>query len=258
MIFFKQDYKLMEFGFYLKKTIAYFIEPFGMFLALFVIGLYFLMTKKESLSKLFLSLSFGVVLLYSYPPFSNYLVQNLENQYPKFDYTKKVKYIHVLGNGHNLDSQQPLSSQITSAGIKRDLEGILIHFKMDGSKMIFTGFKGSTDISNARMNAKLALALGVKDENIIISETPKDTKEEALFTKSIVGDEPFVLVTSATHMPRAMMLFKSLGLNPIPAPTSFYKNKFDGYLQAPNGGSLYKSKIAMHEYIGILWSKIRG
>ena len=253
----------MELAFFLKKTIAYFIKPFGMVSALFAIGLYFLFTKKNNLSKVFLGLAFGVMTLYSYPPFANYLVENLENKYPKYDYTAQVKYIHVLGSGHNVDPEQPLSSQISGAGIKRNVEGILIHKKIENSTIIFTGYKGRTDTPNAVMNASFAKALGVNEENLIVSGLPKDTKEEAVFVKSILGDAPFILVTSATHMPRAMMLFESLGLNPIPAPTDFYKKSFDAtalksYFVAPRVDSFYLSTVAMHEYIGILWDKVRG
>jgi uncharacterized SAM-binding protein YcdF (DUF218 family) len=247
----------MEFGFLLKKTVAYFIEPFGMVLTLFVIGLFFLFTKKYKPSQLFLSLTFTVMILYSYPPFANYLVENLENKYPKYDYTKSINYIHVLGSGHNVDPEQPLSSQIGGAGVKRDLEGIIIHRQSDNSKIIFTGYGVSTSTATAVMNAKLAKALGVKEENLIINGLPKNTREEAMFTKSLIGDEPFILVTSATHMPRAMMLFESLGLNPIPAPTNFYKTESNSFFVAPEVESFNKSRIAMHEYIGILWSKIR-
>jgi uncharacterized SAM-binding protein YcdF (DUF218 family) len=134
---------------------------------------------------------------------------------------------------------------------------VIIHFKTSDSKLIFTGYEGKTDVATARMSADLAIALGVKEENIIINGKPKDTKEEAEFTKVLLGSEPFVLVTSATHMPRSMRLFKSLGLNPIPAPTDFHKKDFNGYLQAPEISSLENSRIAMHEYIGILWAKIR-
>lgn len=246
----------MELGFYLKKIVAYFVEPFGMFLVLFVVGMYYLFINKKSSSKLFLSLAFLFMLLFSYPPFANYLVENLENQYPKYDYSKSANYIHVLGNGHNVDPDQPLSSQITSAGVKRDLEGVLIHLNMEGSKLIFTGFKGKTNISNAKMNSRLAMALGVSEQNIIINESPRDTREEAEFTKTIVKDEPFILVTSATHMPRAMILFESMGLKPIAAPTSFYKSDKNNLLVLPNIGSFEKSQIAIHEYIGIFWSKI--
>lgn len=248
----------MELGFMLKKFITFFIEPYGMVFSLFVLGLYALFIKKEKIAKIFLSLSFGFLFLFSYPPFANFLITKLENQYPKYDYKTQVRYIHVLGSGHNTDPSQPLSSQIGGASVKRDLEGILIHKSLKNSKIIFTGYEGSTNVATAIMNARLAEALGVKKENLLVNPKPKDTKEEAIFTKSIVGDEAFILVTSATHMPRSMMLFKSLGLNPIPAPTNFYKNEYSGYFKVPNIDSFEKSQIAMHEYWGILWSKLRS
>ena len=249
---------MMEFGFLLKKVITFFIEPYGMVFSLFVIGLYFLFAKKESYAKLFLTMACGMMFLFAYPPFANFLVQNLENQYPKYDYKTEVRYIHVLGNEHNTDITQPLSSQINSTSIKRDLEGIIIYKNTKGSKLIFTGYEGYTDTPTAIMNAKLAKTLGVDEKDLLINPKPKDTKEEALFTRSVVGDEPFVLVTSATHMPRAMRLFKSLGMNPIPAPTDFYKKEFDGYLKSPRVFCFLKSQVAVHEYIGILWAMIRG
>lgn len=248
----------MEFGFFIKKFISFFIEPFGSFLALFAIGIYFLFVKKDTLAKSFLILASAILLLYSYPPFANFLVKNLEDQYSKYDYTQDVKYIHVLGNGHTVDASQPISSKITDAGTKRVLEGVIIHKTIAGSKIIFTGYEGSTNISTAKMNAALAMALGVKEENIIINGEPKDTKEEALFAKSIVKDEPFVLVTSATHMPRSMKLFNSLDLNPIAAPTNFEKDNFKGYMRTPNIHSFFISSKAVHEYLGILWSLIRS
>lgn len=248
----------MEIGFFLKKTISYFVEPFGMVLALFVIGLYFLFTKSEGKAKVFLSFGFIIMFLYSYQPFSNFLVTNLENKYPKYDYKSDVKYIHVLGNGHSDDLSQPLSSRMGSTSLMRDIEGILIHLNTENSKLIFTGFAGTLDISTAQMNTDFAMALNVKRKDIIMNDRPKDTQEEAVFIKSILTNEPFVLVTSATHMPRAMMLFKSLGLNPIPAPTNFYKEKFEGYFRLPRIDYFRKSQIAMHEYIGILWSKLKA
>ena len=248
----------MDIGFFFKKTIAYFFEPFGMVLVLLILGLFFLLFNKYKYSKIFLSLSFSLLCLYSYPPFANLLIENLENKYSKYDYKSDVKYIHVLGSGHNVDPEQPLSSQIGGASIKRDIEGIIIHSKIQDSILIFTGYGGSTHIPTGVMNAELALALGIKKENILVNGLPKDTKEEALYTKSIVGEESFVLVTSASHMPRAMMLFESLGMHPIPAPTNYAKGAFNGYFKGLSLGAFHTSQIAMHEYLGMLWAKLRG
>ena len=248
----------MEFWFLLKKFISFFVEPFGFGLTLLIIGIYFILIQKKSRAKLFLFSGLSVFLLFSYPPFANFLVKNLENQYPKYDYKRNLKYIHVLGNGHTTDETQPLSSQISSAGTKRVLEGVIIYKRMPHMKLIFTGNKGKTNTSIAEMNAKLARVLGVNSKDIIKGVLPLDTKEEAIFTKSIVGEKPFVLVTSATHMPRAMMLFESLGMHPIAAPTSFYKIGKISYLLAPNIYAFATATVAMHEYIGIVWAKIKG
>jgi len=248
----------MEIGFLLKKFISFFLEPIGLVLMLFFFGIYYLYKKNERRAEIFLVSSFFILILFSYPPFANYLVSKLENQYPKYDYKQVVKYIHVLGNGHNTDNEQPLSSQLASASLKRVIEGIVIHNKIEDSKIIFTGYEARTDISQAQMNAKMAEALNILPEDILINPLPKDTKEEALFTKTVVGSEPFILVTSASHMPRAMILFESLGLHPIAAPTNFYKSEFRGYFRAPSAHALYISTIAIHEYIGILWAKLRA
>ncbi|HUH42181.1 MAG TPA: ElyC/SanA/YdcF family protein [Sulfurimonas sp.] len=247
----------MDIGFLLKKIITFFVEPLGLIITLFFIGLLLLFLKKYRLSKLSLGASFIFLLLFSYEPFSNALVKNLEEQYPKYAYNADIKYIHVLGSGHNTDKSQPISSNIGDAGIKRVLEGILIHKNISGTKLIFTGYEGDTNTSNAQMNANLAMALGVNKDDIIIGKEPKDTMEEAYFTKNIVGEDAFVLVTSATHMPRSMELFKSLGLNLVAAPSAFYKKEFDGYMKVPNVYSLKNSQMAIHEYIGILWNKLR-
>ncbi|MCW9025865.1 MAG: YdcF family protein, partial [Thiovulaceae bacterium] len=110
----------------------------------------------------------------------------------------------------------------------------------------------------AQMNANLAIALGIPEKDIIINGLPKDTYEEAEFSKHIVKDKKFALVTSATHMPRAMMMFKSKGMNPISAPTYFKKSGEYDFLQLPSTTSFERSRMAIHEYLGILWAKLRG
>ncbi|WP_373070754.1 ElyC/SanA/YdcF family protein [Sulfurimonas sp.] len=248
----------MDIGFIIKKTITFFVEPMGFILLLFALGLYFLYVGKNRFAKILLSASFGFLFLFSYPPFSNFLIKHIEERHEKYDYSKKIKYIHVLGGGHTIDETQPLSSSLSDASVKRVLEGVIIHKRTPNSKIIFTGYGGKIGVPAAITNTKLALELGVKKEDIIVGIKPKDTYEEAEFSKSIVGEKEFVLVTSATHMPRSMMLFKSNGMNPIAAPTYFKKSGEYEFLQPPSTTSLERSRMAIHEYLGILWAKIRG
>ena len=248
----------MSLSLFIKQFITFFVEPLGLIMTLLALGIYFLTKQNNTKAKGFLFAGFSALFLFSYPPFANFLAKNLEKQYPRYKQIKEVKYIHVLGNGHNTDITQPISSHLSDGGTKRVLEGVIIYKNSPNTKIIFTGYAGKTDTTNAVMNSQLALALGVKNEDMIINGNPVDTREEALFTKTLVGDKPFVLVTSATHMPRAMMLFESFGMHPVPAPTDFQSKEFSGWIKAPNTGSLQKSKIAMHEYLGLVWAKLRG
>lgn len=248
----------MSFGLWVKKFISFFFEPVGIVITLCVVGMFYMYNKNGDRAEKFFLATFLALVLFSYPPFANFLITPLENQYQKYDYSKKVKYIHVLGNGHTTDSTQPISSQITNDGTKRVLEGVILHKNIPDSKIIFTGFAGRTDRANAFMNARLAVALGVDQNSIIINPKPEDTREEAEFTKTIVNEKPFVLVTSASHMPRAMMLFESMGMHPIAAPTAFYKDNNISWLRAPSAHAFFVSTLAMHEYLGILYAKIKG
>ena len=250
----------MEILFLAKKVITFFVEPFGLILVSGLVGFYFLITRSSKKALIFLSLSFSLLLFFSYPFIGNSLIQQLESQYEKYNYKdKSIEFIHVLGHGHYDNNEWPLSSQIGNSSLKRTFEGIMIFKKLNNPhvKLIFTGYAGKgNDTSNAEINASIARITGIKDENIIINGKPKDTKEEAEFTKSIVGNKSFVLVTSALHMPRAMKLFKDFGLNPIPAPTDFKGRSEIKLLSVPSIGSVTKASNAIHEYLGIAWTRL--
>lgn len=54
------------------------------------------------------------------------------------------------------------------------------------------------------------------------------------------------------------MIFEKMGLKPIAAPTnhmSLESKSLNSYISATN---LRKVELAFHEYLGILWGKIKG
>ena len=77
----------------------------------------------------------------------------------------------------------------------------------------------------------------------------------------VVGTQPFLLVTSASHMPRALGLFRRRGAQPIAASAFLYTMDEPGFSASdmvPSPGALNASNAGMHEYIGLVWSKLRG
>jgi uncharacterized SAM-binding protein YcdF (DUF218 family) len=106
-----------------------------------------------------------------------------------------------------------------------------------------------------------ALELGIRPDDIVLEKDSKDTKDEALFIKEMLGDERFILVTSASHMPRSLALFRKQGMDPIPSTTDFLIK--DNGLQKsisifPSTDDIDMAKRAVYEYLGIAWAKLRG
>lgn len=239
----------------LKKLIAPFFFPMPICLGISFAGLYLLwFTDKQRAGKILISVGVCVIYLLSCRSVSDMLLQPLEKRYP---YRSEIsaKRIVVLGGGGVFNSRIPVTSQLSTPSIVRMTEGIRIYRQNPGSRLVFTGRNVS------RAMAETAKALGVDASDIIIDNESKDTKDEAKNIKKIVGKEPFILLTSASHIPRAMALFRKQGMEPVPVsadymikekrlltPKSFY----------PGSGGMRKSERACYEYLGLLWAKLRG
>ncbi|MEW5831248.1 MAG: envelope biogenesis factor ElyC [Campylobacterota bacterium] len=246
--------------FFLKKALGSLLMPFPLFLVLFGIGLFLWHRGYLKWSKRVILASLVWITLLSYAPFSSLLIAPLEERHPRLNPTalEGVRYIHVLGSGHVSNPDIPLSSQLGTASLVRINEGVALYKSRPGMKLIFSGFGYTDAVSNARKNAEMAMVLGVPSSDIVLLETPKDTAEEAMAAKSIVGGQPLVLVTSASHMPRAVALFSKAGVNVLPAPTDFQVKKRNDVWEFPSAEGLQRSESAFHEYLGLAWGKLRG
>jgi uncharacterized SAM-binding protein YcdF (DUF218 family) len=260
----------MENFFIIKKLISAFLLPIPILIFLLVLGLFFVLINSNKKAKFFIFSSFIWLLLISNQSVSNALIKPLENSHPALLKTPDVQYILVLGSGHYTNEDLSITSQVSSTAINRLAEGIK-HYKnlkarnLDTSrntskeiKLIVSGYS-STDINtHAFMQEKLAVSMGVDKNDIIRLDSPKDTLQEAKEVKKIVEDKPFVLVTSASHMKRSMLLFKKQKLNSIAAPTNHKGHESSSYNSYFNASNIKKTELAIHEYLGIAWGKMRG
>lgn len=66
--------------------------------------------------------------------------------------------------------------------------------------------------------------LGVSPERILVEDRSETTYENATFTAALVSPQPgqrWILVTSASHIPRAMATFRSAGFEVVAYPVDF-------------------------------------
>lgn len=242
----------------LKKTIGSLLMPMPVFLILLALGLWLFWRKQRRRAVQAMVSALAWITLLSYAPFSSLLLSPLESQYPRWtpdDST--VRYILVLGSGHDDDARLPLSSWPHGIGLARIVEGVHVYRSSPGAKLVFSGARGNTRFSDARANAEVAISLGVEPNDIFLLETSKDTVEEARDAKALIGERgSVVLVTSAAHMPRAMALFHDAGIFPKAAPTDF-EAKSGQLNQWPCSVGMRLSERAFHEYLGLLWMQLK-
>lgn len=107
------------------------------------------------------------------------------------------------------------------------------------------------------------LLLGIPSEDLIIENKSRTTFENAAYTKHIVDSlklqPPFVLVTSAMHIPRAEKVFTRAGLQVVPFPANFRvinkKFNFDDYI-IPKLNIINDWSALLKEVIGMAGYKL--
>jgi uncharacterized SAM-binding protein YcdF (DUF218 family) len=90
----------------------------------------------------------------------------------------------------------------------------------------------------------------------------ENTAENAIFSSRILKNEHvarILLVTHAWHMRRSRAAFLANGLSVIPAPTAFYRPRFNDFWEAavPSFAALRMSGYAVHEIVGQWWYALR-
>jgi uncharacterized SAM-binding protein YcdF (DUF218 family) len=119
--------------------------------------------------------------------------------------------------------------------------------------------------------ASLAEIMGVPKSAILQDPNSLNTHQNAVEVRKILESKGIkgsvLLVTSAMHTPRSLLVFQRQGIKVIAAPTDFLVTENpieDSSLEAnllnllPNAYSLQQSTKALKEYIGLVVYRLRG
>jgi uncharacterized SAM-binding protein YcdF (DUF218 family) len=134
------------------------------------------------------------------------------------------------------------------------VEGVSLVRRLNAARLVVSGGAPSGQSTSAQGYAEMARELGVPEGSLILFDTPLDTAAEARSVAAVVAATPFILVTSAYHMPRAMLEMRHAGLAPIAAPTGQLvggSNGADLHAWLPSSNALRKVERALHEYVGL-------
>lgn len=245
--------------FLIKKLVASLVMPLP--IALLLIGLAILALKlhRRRLAYFIATTSAALVFLASWAPVADGLLRPLERIYPGADVSSlsagtMPDAIVVLGGGYVADPGLPITAQLNESTLVRFAEALRLHRAIPDVPLVLSGGSVRGRAPSAQGYLEAALALGISAVELHVLDTPKDTGEEASATRELLGaDARVVLVTSASHMPRAIRLFTRAGLDASAAPTGHLvvqAQEKDWVYWVPSASNLRKTERAIYEHLG--------
>jgi uncharacterized SAM-binding protein YcdF (DUF218 family) len=257
--------------FLFKKIVSHLISPVPLCLDMLTAGLVLLwLTGRQKAGKMLVSTGTIVLLLLSSSAISGWLVRPLESRYSPLRVSSRnrsdgleiqVRYIVVLSGGFAPDPGLPAASRLGSDTLARLVEGVRLFKGLQDCKLIMSGGVPRGIVPVAETMAEAAESLGVGRQDILLEPKSRDTEGEAQFIRPLVGRSPFILVTEASHMPRAMAIFRKQGMNPIAGPTDYLVKRFGSRYATnllPNGEGLTAAQRAVYEYLALSWDWVNG
>ena len=253
----------------LSKTLTPLIAPLGLSCMLWIAAAVLYWRQRTVWSMRCGVAGIAVVVSCSNPIIADGLLGSLENDFaarPVTDY-EVAEAIVVLG-GVTSPKIPPRQSAEANSGFDRLLEGMRLYKAGKAPILVVSGgtipaLTGS-DITEGEQLRDLAMEYGGIDERqLLVESESRNTFENAVFVKRQLEKSAasrILLVTSASHMWRAVGCFEKQGFAVVPAPADIevVPRPFGLQRILPSAESMKYSSRAVKEYVGWMVYWIRG
>ncbi len=262
---------------FLSKLLPLLIYPLGLTCLLLMFAIVSLW-KFPRRSMFAIALALLILFGSSNPLIATTLVKTLEWRYLPLDPIPAAEAIVVLGGSIQPKSPPRPWVEVSEAGdrvlygVKLYQEGVAPLLLFSGGRIDWTQEQNRNDASEANDMAKIAMAMGVPERDILLENESLNTYQNAVGTAKILQQKQIntiLLVTSALHMPRSLAIFEKQGFKVIPAPTDYWvaqdalaemqgisAGTFINVL--PDTEALHFFTKALKEYIGLGVYRLRG
>jgi uncharacterized SAM-binding protein YcdF (DUF218 family) len=240
------------------KSVWALIRPETLLLALFAIAVLLGRLRFRRASVRTGTLALVLALVIAVLPVARLLYAPLEARHPARPQVDAPVGILVLGGGEELGPARGRGlPQVNEAG-ERYLAAIALAHAHPEARVMFAG--GAATLSggtgrNAEMSARVFEEAGIDPARLVLETSSRNTAENAANALALrpAGTEagPWLLVTSAWHMPRALGTFCAAGWEGlVPWPTDFRSGPLDlGFNFALH---LRELNTAAKEWVGLL------
>lgn len=227
-------------------------------------GVVLLATGARRLGRGMLGLGVGMFVALYWLPVDQWLLLPLEDRFGTPSPPPAVDGILVLGGGVSTALSDARAQPVPNRDGERLMEFVALSRRYPAARLVFAGGSPPHDAgAEAAASARIFQALGLAPERVVFENLSQTTWENAVNALALVKPEPgqrWLLVTSASHMPRAVGAFRAAGWPDVTAWPVAYRSTPHWWSAPaqPFGETLAGLDVAAHEWIGLVVYHLRG
>lgn len=250
-------------GFLLSKFVAAWLLPPGGLILGLALGLALRRPWRRA-GNLLMGLSLAALVALTSPPVAHLLMRGLDRHPPLTTEALEAhrpEAIVVLSGDRREDAAEYGGDTVGTATLERLRYGVRLN-RATGLPLLLSGgsVTGADDFSLAFLMKETAVD-DFRVPVVWMEEESRNTWENAAYSATVLeqdGISRILLVTHAYHMPRSMACFEAAGMEPLAAPTGLTGRldmKASDWI--PSSQALAASTLALHEYLGMVWYRIK-
>jgi uncharacterized SAM-binding protein YcdF (DUF218 family) len=213
-------------------------------------------------------LALGLLVLLGVQPVPDALLGQLETQYAEMAPDADLQaYAGVIVLGGALESgrvSQHHTQPLLNGSAERMTMAVSLWRRNPGLHLVFTGGEGEwfgSGPSEAERAQQFFDSMGVPRQALTLESNSRNTYENAVFTRQLPGldaSKPWLLMTSAWHMPRSMATFQKAGWNITPYPVDFRTGGSTPWTSYSLSAGAEHWEMLLHEWLGIAAYRLSG
>jgi uncharacterized SAM-binding protein YcdF (DUF218 family) len=245
---------------YLSKLLPVFVYPLGAAILLGAVALALLFVGYLRTARWLLAAILIALWVVSTPLFANWITVRLEGTHPPqaIEALPAADAVILLGGVLDRPASGGIPADLGEAA-DRLLHAARLYRAGKAPRIIVTGgnlpWIGGAPESETL--AELLVELGLPRPALIVEPKSVNTRESGVNVAAIFREQSWrtgLLVTSGTHMPRALAVFHAAGVDVAPAATDIHgRPRYRVSLLAclPDAAALTRSTSAFKEFIGL-------
>ncbi|MDP2368293.1 YdcF family protein [Rhodoferax sp.] len=253
--------------FFAGKLLAWITQPLSWVIALLVLAI-MSRRRRPVWSRRFNLVALLSLLSMGWQPLPDALLRYLEQQHAAIAPDAKLgqfKGVIVLGGALESARIWEDNGQVALNSAAERMTMAVVLMRQDPRLlMLFSGGEGDLvgyGPSEANRAAVFFDSLGVAKDRIHYESASRTTHENAVLSASTPGidaTQPWLLLTSASHMPRAMASYQKAGWNVTAYPVDFRAGLHTPWWEYSLSQGAQRWQLALHELVGYIAYRIAG